>query len=384
MKNERWEDVFGGMPSSFEDRVLATLDGLEDHSVKENKGTKKLRPAYRGALIAAVVAVLLMGTALAVAAHTDFFHSAYGTGIAGREGSTIVETDESGNVIKVEGYPAVERVETDPEAAEALIGEYVASAKDQSVELCGYTFTLRDYVIDENGIGAITVDVDNPDGLNIKEDGRYDVYAGEFQPFTMWVWAGGWPLDTNNLRDTESTTDTHARYVIYIAGGAQSAEELSVRFTAWNGTFMEIDSHEETNGQVFPNYDEAELVIPASDPVPVRSYVGNELTAELSPVGLTLRCGNGASGEGEQLDERSIVIEYADGSEYVVLSAFEYNETAALGRGKTIWTAFNRLVEVENVTAIRATGAVGTLAPTDAEPGHIDLREIAETLTPVT
>ena len=376
-----WEDVFGEVPASFEKKIQETLAGLEDDTVIVNN-KRRPRKAYVTALVAAIIAVLLAGTALAIALHTEFFHSAYGTGIAGRDSRTIIETDESGNVIKVEGYPAIERVEVDPETAEALIGDYVASAKGQSIELCGYTFTLRDYVIDENGIGAITVDVDNPNGLNIKENGHYYTYEGEFQPFTMWVWAGGWPLDTNDLRDTESTTDTHARYVIYIAGGAQSADELSVRFTAWNGTFMELDTHEETYGQVFPNYDEAELVIPTSDPVSVKSFAGADMTAELSPVGLMLQWGDGYYAAGEQFDYRSLVIEYADGSEYVVKSESVYNQTVALGMGTTVWTAFNRLVEPENVTAIHVTGIHYSLV--QGGIGNIPQPEmVEETLTPV-
>lgn len=376
-----WEDIFGEVPASFEKKVQETLAGLEgDTAIVNNK--RRLRKAYVTALVAAVIAVLLAGTALAIALHTEFFHSAYGTGIAGRDGYSVEKTDSDGNVISYEEYSSMERVETDPDTAEALIGDYVASAKGQSVELCGYTFTLRDCVIDKNGIGAITVDVDNPDGLNIKEDGHYYAYEGEFMPFVMRVQAGGGGLDTTELRVTDSTTDTHAQYVVYIAGSAASTKELSIHFSAWNGTFMEQDGHEEANGQVFPNYDEAELVIPTSDPVPVKMFAGGELTAELSPVGLTCWLGDGHFASGEQFNYRSLVIEYADGSEYVVKSSDVYNEAVALGMGTTVWTAFNRLVETENVTAIHVTGVHHLLvqggSSTDPQPETVE-----EILTPV-
>ena len=62
-----WESIFGEVPSSFEDRVQATLAGLEESTLKMDTIKQKARPAYRTALIAAVVAVLLVGTAVAVA-----------------------------------------------------------------------------------------------------------------------------------------------------------------------------------------------------------------------------------------------------------------------------------------------------------------------------
>ena len=61
-----WEDLFGEVPSSFEDRVQATLTELEEQPVNMDTIKKKARPVYRTLLIAAAVAALLIGTALAV------------------------------------------------------------------------------------------------------------------------------------------------------------------------------------------------------------------------------------------------------------------------------------------------------------------------------
>lgn len=381
MNNERWDEIFGQTPSSFEGRVQDTLRGLEETPMRENH-TKKLRPAARTALIAAVVAVLLMGTALAIAAHNDFFHRAYGTGIAGQDAYSVPKTDEAGNIISYEEYPAVERVEADPDTAEALIGEYVASAIDSSVELCGYTFTIRDYVIDENGIGAITVDVDNPDGLNIKQDGNYYADEGEFPPFNMNLWAGNFPLDSMELRTTETATDTHAQYVVYVAGDPTGSDAWYFRFMVWNGTFdEEMTRQYGSTGQVFPNYDDAVLSVPKSEPVPAVRFAGGEVTAELSPVGVTLRVGGGASGEPEVFSCRRLVIEYADGSEYTVESEDVYNKAVSMNMGEVIWTAFNRLVEPENVTGIRVAGYHYPAVP-GGSGIEIEPTEIGETLTP--
>ena len=62
-----WKEIFGETPSSFEDRVRNTLAELEENTVNMNNIKKKARPVWRTALIAAVAAVLLIGTALAVA-----------------------------------------------------------------------------------------------------------------------------------------------------------------------------------------------------------------------------------------------------------------------------------------------------------------------------
>ena len=62
-----WENVFGEVPSSFEDRVRTTLEGLEDNTLKTDNIKQKARPTYRSLLIAAVVAALLVGAAVAAA-----------------------------------------------------------------------------------------------------------------------------------------------------------------------------------------------------------------------------------------------------------------------------------------------------------------------------
>ena len=62
-----WDDVFGEVPASFEKMVRDTLAGLEEQTNETDRIKQKIRPAWRTVLIAAAAAVLLAGTALAVA-----------------------------------------------------------------------------------------------------------------------------------------------------------------------------------------------------------------------------------------------------------------------------------------------------------------------------
>ena len=321
---------------------------------QEGKGiSMQKRNNYKGirtaVLIAAAVCVLA-GAAFAVASHSEFFNSAYGNNIPSEAAKTIEITDESGKVVKTESYPAKERVAVDEEMAEELIGEYV-SAVGESVTLNGYTFTVQDYVLDENGIGAVTVDVDNPEGLNIQNS--YDAYAGEFSPFYMvFAWEDGSEsgyscFDDRHFIDETVTTDTHVRYVYYLVAGYNADADITLRVNIWDGTFEAVES---PNGQVFPNYSETTLTIPRASYVSTKTFSCEGLTAELSPVGCVLDYG---FEEFTDVVHDEFILRFADGSEYVVRDEDMSNLTVGLWReDHTEGIAFNRLVDVENVTEI--------------------------------
>ena len=86
--------------------------------------------------------------------HTDFFRSAFGTGIESYPAEVI--TEENGNQWI---SPANERVEVDANAAEEIVGDHVISA-EQTLEVCGYTITVDSYLVDDNGIGVLTYTVE--------------------------------------------------------------------------------------------------------------------------------------------------------------------------------------------------------------------------------
>ena len=332
--------------------LLRAMNGIHEEDVimagrilmkqQHSKG----RPAKRLVTLALAAALLLAlgAAAYALSAHGAFFHAVFGTGIKGREAQDLVLSDGSdGGIPKTEHYPASERVEVDEEQAEALTGGYV-TALGQSAEAGGYTFTIREAVLDENGIGAVTVHIENPEGHRLKESGIYDGTKGEKQPLSAWLYVAG---DETNFLDNreylipESFTETEADYVYYITPfrPLPAGTDLSFRFKV------------NDEPKPFPSWPTAVLTLPAQERLPARTMSGEGVRASLSPLGIALYA------EREFMEE-SLVLRYADGSEYTVMGDDTANIT--LGSrgldGRTSYYCFNRLAVPENVTEIVLTG----------------------------
>ncbi len=367
------------LPGSLEAKLSESYDTIRLLSRRKEeteilmKNTKKQRKNIKIIAIAAAFVLVLSMAALAAGLYTDFFHSAYGTGVGGREAYTADKLDADGNVVGQESYPAVERVEPDMAAAEELLEGHVAHSGGQ-VSLGGYTFTLEDIVLDENGNGAVTVRVENPQGLNIKEDGIYYALQGEFIPFSIGFYSGGARIDSRELLSAESLTETSAVYVCYLAGGAWSeSEDIRVKFQAWNGGFDEAMAAELGNGQVCPLYDEESLSLSAAQALETVSFAGDGLSAEISPVGMKLCWEEALSVSDEMYSAaaaapvcREIVLCYADGSEYVVKSSQQAldNVPVSFTDNKNVWIAFNRLADVENLESVQLVAGGENLALT--------------------
>ena len=368
------------LPPSLEGKLRQSYAAVrlsgrrKEETASVMKHTEKRRKRVKTVVLAAAAVLILSMAALAAGLHGDFFHSAYGTGVESRAARTEDKLDAEGNVIGRESYPAAERVEPDAEAAEELLEGHVAHS-GESVCLGGYTFTLEDWVMDENGNGAATVRVENPDGLNIKADGIYYALQGEFIPFTVSFYSGGALMDSRDLLSAESLTETSAVYVCYLAGGEWSpGADVQVKFRAWNGGFDEAMAAELGTGQVCPLYDEASLNLSGAPAAETRVFAGEGVSAEISPVGMklcweeALRVSDATYGQsGAAPVCRELVLRYADGSEYTALSDARAlnNVPVSYTDGRSVWLAFNRLAAVEELESVQLTagGAELTLLP---------------------
>ncbi|MCD8117477.1 MAG: hypothetical protein LUE21_10260 [Oscillospiraceae bacterium] len=356
MKNP-WDDVFDEVPASFRDRVDRTLRGLEDRPMKHEheKIKRTVRMTARTGLIAAAVAVLLIGSALAAAAHTGFFRDAFGDNGTGHEAYTLDKTDETGSAVSQESYPAVERVEADDEQAQTLVGAYVTEVQ-ASVTIGAYTFTVEDAVMDENGIGAATVTVENPNGFP-------DESASE--GYTLNAQTGqGELVDFTSLLLEDDSTDTCRRYACYFA----PFEEL-------NGENIRLEVAVVTDLGDTAEIEREYVTIAAEGRVPAGTFSDGELTASVSAVGMEIAWPrSGASEETDEYLTDEIIIRYADGSEYTVESDEKnvYNLALTSADGEThTWYVFNRLTDTDSITEIELTGSCAgeafsyTLTPAD-------------------
>lgn len=294
----------------------------------------------------ALAAALLLGlgaAAYAAGIHSGFFKNAFGAGVPGQKAHSFEVISADGGVLKTETLPEIERVDTNDELAEKLIGEYV-SAVGQSVDIGNYTVTVREAVMDENGLGAVTVDITNPDGHGFAPDGSFsslnpEVYLG-FSP----QFADGTPIAARDYAAAEGYSDTHISFVYYLAPPVTPTrgEDIVLRFSK----VLRSSGKRET----------ADIVIPAAECVPTRELRGDDITAALSPVGLRLSFGTVKHDAAfEEYVTRELVIRFTDGEEYTVKG--EGVNNAALGTYDTDNVGvhsyvFNRIVDISSAESV--------------------------------
>lgn len=297
----------------------------------KNETEKRIRRPMRLILAAALCVVLVVGAIGAIGgrfsapdsqSRSDFFSGAFGTGIAGRDAYTWTDTLPDGTVFKEEYYPGVERVAVDQEQAARLLGDYVCEI-DQGVTMDDFTIVVRNLVLDENGIGVVSYEISNPNGLNCDGSGNAIDVAMPRVGVTAET-ADGKMVDMNALRQ-EGYTDTQATFVGYLAP-----------FYAYNGEALTLTVH------YFDGEEMYDLPLPVSVEkfVPVTAFG----EASISPLGMVL------SGDYAE----NLRIHYTDGTEYVVKSDTLYNaavEALISDENDTVFT-FNRLVEVKNISSI--------------------------------
>lgn len=341
---------------------------------REQEGSVKKRGKrpLRLLMLAAVLAAMMLGAG-AIALHTGFFHSAFGTGVS--DTRTVTEKAEDG--IHDVVYPVSERVEVDEEAAQAAVGEYVAQGEPETtVSLFGYTAVIQSWLVDENGIGVLTYTLENPDGLHDVEEymggGAVSFNRDDTRPGSgivePRVWINGTHSDSYTYIDRDQSTDTKATLVIYFTPfeKQEQIDYLEVRFTGY-----QIDDDLDITF-----YDDQEvLTLPVTERVPVQRYWDEDtgFTVSLSQLGMMLEGGDLISsldlpndgiairlmptddGGTEEVEippdwcTGQMELLYVGGDSYLIEGDGIANYTVAseTNDGTRNWMAFNRLVTEE-------------------------------------
>ena len=301
-------------------------------------------------LAAAAALVLALGvTAYAMISHEEFFHNAYGNGIPSQEAHTEEIRDPEGELVKIESFPAEERVENDSERSEELLGDYV-SAIGQSLQLADYTVTVEDVVLDQNGIGAVSVFIEEPDGHCFRGDGQLHY------PYLGCVVRGaeGSFISFRDFPVEGSDTGDTIRMVYYLCPGAElpRTEDLQLDYTVYGEGHVEQAA--------------GSITIPAGERAPAMVLQGEGAEAEISPMGLHLRYTFDPTLQDEiqfrEYIEDEIVIRYRDGSSYTVRGSGLINSPVSAQKDNELWEAFNRVVDVDQVEEVIITGHMTTQA----------------------
>ena len=316
----------------------ALLTEVLDMTTQQKKHTPK--HITRTVLIAAVLICALTITAFAAEALTrkltgdtlSIADSFFGSSGDYANGGGIVEYDDDGKLAL--NIPAWSREPLDMEAAERLIAPYLYTLEENTVTVDGFTYTIHAILYDSSTETAmIRWSVENPNGLGkygIGRNGEFSIQEGS----DMFAVAGG-----RDYIDTAHSTDTK----LYISSYAVDwQEDLTCEF----GRCYDWDKGTEKAW-----FDTVKLLIPRDDRGGMPTVTGENVT--VSPV--AIRFDNARV---DDLQECAIL--FKDGSEYTLFSdeQFVMNTTYALGdtEDNTATYTFNRIVDVEQVTAVRLNG----------------------------
>lgn len=367
---------------------LRRIEELTMKKIKEqNEGRRVKKPARRVTrmvLVAAIVAALCAVTVVAVSGNAagkvtpadtakagemdDKTTAAFNDGISTQQADI---RDANGNTIQL---AEMERVPTDPETAQRLVGGYLMALDNAAVTIeddyyGDYTITLETMLIDEKGKGMITYSVENPKGVYSSTEGfsygegvhtcmpSVEVHEPSEEAALRSIEAHVGTI-TKIYLDKENTTDTHVQAIMYFA---------------ICGSYRKGDPVYVTQGSVYSGQVQAICITPTSY-VPAKTFTEKGGThVSVSPLGIQVDTGD-LSGD----ETRNITIRYKDDSEFVVWSGGINNCTVAFGgygyegtdggnyRDASYYN-FNRLVDVDQIASVEVVHHYYEMAEQGAE-----------------
>lgn len=347
------EDLFRAI-GEVEEIRLARCENLSTSNVtaleegKMKQKTRKSRP-LRLVLIAAVLVCMLAAIAMVSAAPEvqldpyetpeAMLEAVFGiNGYPGEEGKVYRPEDWA---VNTQHIPSYQREELDMALAEKLVISCIYEVNG-SVTGNGYTVTVEAAVYDPvTDVGVLYYSIENPAGVTgyeLQNDGE------------VW-WPEGGPVSLNypseTYIDTACTTDTKLCIVEYFIYGQklQNSMRGETLCLTLRGT-------------------ESTLEIPVSGRSGMETAVFGNGAVRLSPIGIVLDGRMMDMLTGRELLIGSLVIRYADGSEYVVTAPapeadgpetmnYAYSFTVEEG---TVTFALNRIVDVEQVVSVVIDG----------------------------
>lgn len=343
-------------PDDMAERVIR----MAGTSNRNTRGHRVHRIPVRAIAIGATLSAALVGGGAYAAVQSNFFQSAFGD-----KGQEDVEARD----IPVEGKDSTCRlaemtwVQTDPANAERILGPFVGTV-GQSVSANGYTLTVDEVVVDENGIGVATYTLSNPDGVG-EVDGYYGHFGfmpdapirgahieGATQRDIGNGMTGGISFDQRSVKDEVLSTGTELHAVQYFCSLFGEHDE--------NGYMWRLSVWDEESGRLAG----PTITYAPETAIPATAFVAETgETVSMSPLGMVAPESIVTSDPGSC---RRCVVTFSDGTEYVVKDdryyEFDDKKNAPELVDNTIFTldsgsngtffVFNRLVDVEAVASV--------------------------------
>lgn len=247
--------------------------------------------------------------------------------------------------------PEMERVELDPTQAEQLLGSYVASVEG-SIALAGNTITMKNFLMDEVGMGAITYTIENPDGVPYGDAGYGQINLGGIpgqnllEPEIMVKddsIFGESSCASRNYLVSKNDDGTMLELVLYFGMQEKPVPGQKLYFQ-----FTTMDSEQETEIEITPLAYAPSVTLTAE----------NGKTAILSSQGISV-----VWEEAREPSLQDVTIHFADGTDYQVEGENVFNRVLGYWRttmtkeGKTVsydsvQELFNRLIDPKEVPSV--------------------------------
>lgn len=302
-----------------------------------NEKKTQSRPLGRTLLVAAVLICALTVSAVAAAGATgyrgevaDVLEGFFGNGGAYASHEGVVEYDEYGKLAI--NLPAWSREPMDESLARELVAPYLYTLEENTVVRDGFTYTIHAILWDSNTRACLIYwSVENPQGLGDYRVGMNGEFITTEQSHIYAVVSGRDYIDTANSTDTK----------LYLCG-----YEVDWDDELWCELGVRYDISEKADTQ--------KLIIPRADRGGMKAlHFGDTIT--MSPVAIRF------DGIRDSVVLKELTVVYGDGSEYVVFSEEKFIDNTTYGLNSTeeyVTYTFNRIVDVDNVTAIVVNGEV--------------------------
>lgn len=348
------------IPDKVNDRICETYDMLRADAGKHQKKGKRRRYSVMAAA-AAVICCLAIPGGVYAAVNSDFFDGLFGNATKKSTPAITKEVDNQKGGTTSVTIPAHEYVSVDPKEAEKLVG---SGSMTEPVEkqLGEHRLRIENLIYDKNSAfmyftlerkGGVTMLVANEDTNAAK--GAYFA-EDELYRFSIETTEDGW-CGSNIYVDTEKSTEDKLccyAYMLWADEDGLAEGEFPV-LSVDKYPCPPADLKEE-------DYDKIETettILTKEAPVPVQKVdMGDNGYFEYSPVSIAvdLAKGTGLSRE-DAADPANLwhmELKYKDGSNYVISDAKEHIENSgyALGVGTSYRTAYNRIVNVDEISEI--------------------------------
>ena len=252
--------------------------------------------------------------------------------------------DAYGNPVEM---PRMDRIDADSEQGEKLIGAYINDV-DGAVTVENNTFTLKNFLIDETGVGMFIWTVENPNGIAYQEIGYGMVCFSPVAPFAE-------PYLHQVTDDGEEYMTSMETALI-----SKNQDSTTLELVSYFGTYGQYQRGDSLVWTVGVGEDKRTIQIMPAEHAPTSELIADGgLKMFLTNQGVTIRFDR----KHEFTVER-IVIHFKDGSQFCVKDREEmvmntidsfWRKSGTNNYGDAVFL-LNRLVDTGNIASVEVDG----------------------------